>query len=90
MRFHCWRCRSMASWSRTGTTAPKISRRPSLEFSALRRKPSKRREIPAIELSRVDWKKRAVLSAKRELLHITRQRYFCDCCAVTIRSPDTT
>ncbi len=41
----------------------------------------KRRQIPKISISRVEWHEGGVLSAKREYLRVTRQKLAFDCCA---------
>lgn len=40
-----------------------------------------RREIPDVELSRVDWKEGGVLTAKREYLRVSREKLAFDICA---------
>lgn len=40
----------------------------------------KRREVPNIELSRVDWKESGVFSVKREYLRVSRGSYVFDIC----------
>lgn len=39
-----------------------------------------RRQIPSVELSRVDWREGGVLSAKREYLRVTRKPHLFDIC----------
>ena len=51
-----------------------------LEFYASVEEAIKRREVPNVEISRVDWHESGVFSAKREYLRVSRGRYLFDIC----------
>ena len=51
-----------------------------LEFYATIEQAVKRREIPNIEISRVDWSESGIFSARREYLRISRGRHVFDIC----------
>jgi hypothetical protein len=51
-----------------------------LDFYSLVEDAVKRREIPNIEVSRVDWSESGVFSAKREYLRVARGPYVFDIC----------
>jgi hypothetical protein len=51
-----------------------------LEFYTTIEQAVKRREIPNIEISRVDWSESGIFSARREYLRISRGRHVFDIC----------
>ncbi|MCW5976495.1 MAG: hypothetical protein KIT09_00385 [Bryobacteraceae bacterium] len=53
---------------------------PPLEFYSVIEQAVQRREIPNIEISRVDWSESGVFSAKREYLRVSRGRHVYDMC----------
>lgn len=53
----------------------------SQEFYARVEKALADKQVPDLEVSRVDWKEGGALSARREYLRLTRERMFFDVCA---------
>lgn len=53
----------------------------SQEFYSLLEKAIARRQIPNLEISRVEWKEGGLLSANREYLRLSRERLICYICA---------
>ena len=51
------------------------------EFYSLLEKAIARRQIPNLEISRVEWKEGGLLSANREYLRLSRERLICYICA---------
>ena len=51
------------------------------EFYSLLEKAIERRQIPNLEISRVEWKEGGLLSANREYLRLSRERLICYICA---------
>jgi hypothetical protein len=53
----------------------------SQEFYVSLQKAIERREVPGLEVSRVEWEEGGLMSAKREYLRLTRERLVFDICA---------
>lgn len=51
------------------------------EFYSLLQKAISKRQIPNLEISRVEWKEGGLLSANREYLRLSRERLICYICA---------
>ncbi len=51
-----------------------------LEFYIAVEAAIKKREIPDVETSRIDWRESGLLSARREYLRVTRGRFIFDIC----------